>query len=85
MIQKIKYNYDNINDILYIDFIYPLAAYSEEVENGIFLRINPKNEKPVGLTIFSYKNRKINDFDLLKDFNINWNEIKDQTLNICKM
>ena len=57
--KQVRSKYDEDHDILYIDVGEPCAAYSEEIDNGVFLRINPQNDKPVGMTILTYKNKNL--------------------------
>lgn len=71
-------NYDSKYDILYVDIGEPCVAYGEKLDDGIYLRINPKDEKPVGVTIMAYKRRKI---DQLMEIplNIDWVNVISQT------
>jgi len=72
--QKPIYDYDRKNDILYVDLIYPSAAYSEEIDDNIFLRIDPKNDQVVGLTVFALKEKTEKNFKVVSDLGIDWNE-----------
>ena len=78
--KPVQFSYDKPNDILYVDLLRPLAAYSEEIDNGIYLRINPNDETVVGVTIFSYKNRNINDLNSKIDFFVDWENINKQII-----
>jgi len=77
--QRVHLQYDSVHDILYIDIGKPCAAYSEEVDDGVFVRINPKNNKKVGLTVFSYKD-KIKDIAKKVPFKLNWDDINNKIL-----
>jgi uncharacterized protein YuzE len=67
--------YDKPHDILYIDIGNPCAAYSDEIDDGVYLRINPVNQVPVGLTIFSFKRRQRNELTSKINLPIDWNKI----------
>lgn len=73
--QKPIFDYDKKNDILYVDLVYPSAAFSEEVNNSIYIRIDPKMEKVVGLTILAFKEKTTEDFRSVSNLGINWNKI----------
>lgn len=53
---ELKLGYDAKNDVLYCSFGDPQEAYSEEVEDGIFARVNP-DDRFVGMTVVDFRKR----------------------------
>jgi len=56
-VEKIWFEYDRQNDILYINFGYELEDADESIltENDVVIRI--KNGRIVGLTVFNFSQR----------------------------
>lgn len=56
-IDKLWFEYDNRNDILYINFGYDIEDADEELllENDVVVRV--KNNRVVGITIFNFSLR----------------------------
>jgi|GEM_PF-6162710 len=79
---QVHLQYDKKYDILYIDIGEPCAAYSDEIDDGIYLRINPKTEKAVGVTIFSYKSKPIEKIAKTIHLPIDWIDINRRVDNI---
>jgi len=57
MKNKLNIHYDKEADILELRFGKPTKSYFEEVEAGIFKRIDEKTKKIMGLTIISFMKR----------------------------
>ena len=51
MDKGLKFQYDEHADVLYISVSSPRPAISEEIEEGVLLRRDPKTQQVVGLTI----------------------------------
>ena len=49
---ELRISYDNTSDILYISFGEPQFGIDEEIDIGIYLRVNPQTSKPNGLGNF---------------------------------
>ena len=58
MKNKLQYQFDQEADILYLTQKKPsVRDISEEIADGIVVRINPKTKKIVGLTILNFLSR----------------------------
>ncbi len=55
MDKGLKFQYDEHSDILYISLDKPQPAISDEIEDGILLRRDPKTHQAVGLTILNFR------------------------------
>ncbi len=67
MAEKLTFNYDREADILYIDKVSPYADQeSEELEDGIIVRLNPKTNEVENFEILYFSTRLLrkNLFDL---------------------
>mgnify|MGYP001580814389 CR=1 FL=1 len=53
----LRISYDNISDVLYISFGEPQFGIDEEIDNGVYLRVNPQTSKPNGLMIIDFEKR----------------------------
>lgn len=47
-------SYDAKNDVLYCSFGEPREAYSVEMEEGVFARLDPTNDSTVGVTVVDF-------------------------------
>ena len=56
MEKTIMFFYDKDNDIIDISFGKPKAAISEEADNDIVVRTDPKSRKILGFTITNFAN-----------------------------
>jgi len=54
---ELKVNYDPTGDVLYVSFDDPRPARSVEIEDGVFLRLDPDSEQPVGFTVVDFYKR----------------------------
>lgn len=52
-----KLSYDAKNDVLYCSLGEPQEAYSKEMEEGVFARLNPENDAAVGITVIDFYKR----------------------------
>jgi hypothetical protein len=50
----LKLSFDAKNDVLYFSFGEPREAYSLEVEDGVFARIDPETNHAVGVTVVDF-------------------------------
>jgi len=57
MEKKIFISYDKEADVVYLSFGKPVKAISEEIEEGVFARYDPKTEELVGLTILNFSKK----------------------------
>lgn len=57
MAEKIKFYYDKKNDILDISVGSPKKAVSQELGNDILIRVLPRTNKIVGLTVLNFERR----------------------------
>lgn len=63
--KKLRYDYDNYSDVLYLSFGKPKKAVSVESDEGYLIRYDPFSEKLIGITIVDFrdkffKNRRLN-------------------------
>ncbi len=52
--KKISISFDKEADVVYLSFDEPIEAVSEEIEDGIFARYNPRTNELVGMTIMNF-------------------------------
>lgn len=51
-LKNIDIDYDQMNDVMYCSFgKVPAEAVSVEESHGVFIRVNPDTNNPVGVTI----------------------------------
>ena len=50
----LKISFDAKNDVLYCAFGEPREAYSVEMEDGVFVRLNPEDDSAVGITVVDF-------------------------------
>lgn len=50
-------SYDKTADVLYLSFGKPEEGIDEEVEEGIFVRLNQKTNKPNGIMVIDFEKR----------------------------
>ena len=55
--EKISISYDERADVLYLSVGKPKKAISREIQDGVLIRVDPKTEKVVGLTIIDFTAR----------------------------
>ena len=55
MDQGLTFKYDEHADVLYISVGQPKPAVSEELEDGVVVRLDPRTKKIVGLTIIDFR------------------------------
>ncbi len=77
---KKEINYDSKYDILYIFNTTPRIAYEDEIEPGIFLRMDDNNDEIIGATISGYKNINKRLLDEIIPFSIDHKYINDNYL-----
>jgi hypothetical protein len=53
----LRISYDNTSDILYISFGEPQFGIDEEIDDGVYLRVEPQTSKPNGLMIIDFEKR----------------------------
>jgi len=53
----LRISYDNTSDILYISFGEPQFGIDEEIDAGVYLRVEPQTSKPNGLMIIDFEKR----------------------------
>lgn len=53
-------SYDAENDILYCFLGEPREAYSVEVQDGIFARLDPETDQSIGMTVIDFSKRFAN-------------------------
>lgn len=57
-LKNIDIDYDPANDVLYCSFgRAPADAISVEESDGVFIRVHPETNKPVGVTIVDFSRR----------------------------
>lgn len=57
-LKNIDIDYDPTSDVMYCSFVKtPVEAISVETSEGVFIRIDPETNKPVGLTIVDFSRR----------------------------
>jgi uncharacterized protein YuzE len=54
---EMKFSYDSEADVLYCWESDPQEAISVETEAGVFLRLDPMTDRPVGITIVDFVER----------------------------
>jgi hypothetical protein len=54
---KVIFHYDKEGDILEVSLGKPRKAISEELENDVVVRRDPKTKEAVGLTILNFEKR----------------------------
>jgi len=85
---KIKISYDKETDAVYLSFGEAVEAESEEIEEGVFARFDPKTKKLVGVTIINFSknlglsperskhqktpSKKLENFQHHKTIKVNW-------------
>ncbi len=55
--EGLVFSYDKISDILYLSIGEPKEGIDEEVEEGIFVRLNPETKRPNGIMIMDFEKR----------------------------
>jgi len=55
--EGLVFSYDKTSDILYLSIGEPQEGIDEEVEEGIFVRLNPKTKIPNGIMIMDFEKR----------------------------
>jgi uncharacterized protein YuzE len=55
MARKIRFSYDKQGDILDISLGKPRKAISQEVQDDLFLRIDPKTQEIVGFSVLNFE------------------------------
>jgi hypothetical protein len=57
-LKNIDIDYDTANDVMYCSFgSSPAEAVSVEVSDGVFVRMHPETNKPLGVTIIDFSRR----------------------------
>ncbi len=57
-LNNIDINYDPTSDVMYCSFGGPPSeAYSVETSEGVFIRLHPETNQPVGITIIDFSRR----------------------------
>ena len=54
MAKTLRFSYDKAGDILEIALGQPRAAISREIEDDVFVRIDPKTKKIIGFSILNF-------------------------------
>lgn len=54
---ELRISYDKSADVLYMSFGKPKEGIDEEIEDGVYLRVNEKTNKPLGFTIVDFEKR----------------------------
>jgi len=57
MEKKISISYDKEADVMYLIFGEPVKAEAEEIEEGIFVRYQPKTKEVAGLTVVNFSKK----------------------------
>ncbi len=57
MEKRISIAYDQETDVIYLSFGEPVPAVSEEIQEGVFARYDPKTEELVGLTVTNFSKK----------------------------
>ena len=57
MAETLRFAYDKQGDILDIAIGHPRRAISREVEDDVFVRLDPKSKKVVGFSILNFTKR----------------------------
>ena len=55
MAKKIRFSYDKNGDVLDISLGGPRVAISSEVEDDIFVRVDPKSHEIVGFSVLNFE------------------------------
>lgn len=69
---KMIFHYDKEGDVLEVSFGKPRKAVSEELENDVVIRKDPKTKETIGFTILNFEKRS----EKLKGFPISIPSIK---------
>ena len=56
-VKNIDIDYDPVSDVMYWSYGPPAEAISVEVSEGVFIRLDPDSNKPVGATIVDFSRR----------------------------
>ena len=64
--RKLNINFDIENDVLYLSFGEPRPSFSEEFDDGVFVRYDMDTEELTGITIIDFTKRT----DQLKGLNL---------------
>ena len=57
-LKNIDIDYDPTNDVMYCSFVStPVEAISVEMTDGVFVRVDPETNRPVGVTIVDFFKR----------------------------
>ncbi len=49
--------YDKAADVLYLSIGEPQAGIDEEVHNGVYVRLHPETNQPIGLMVIDFEQR----------------------------
>lgn len=52
--KKLRYHYDREADVMYFYFDRPRRAKTVELDNDFLLRLDPRTEEVVGITVISF-------------------------------
>jgi uncharacterized protein YuzE len=53
----LRISYDKAADVLYLAFGAPKEGIDEEISAGIFVRLNARNHRAIGMTIIDFEKR----------------------------
>jgi hypothetical protein len=56
-LSNLDIDYDPVTDVMYCSFGSPVEAVSVETSDGVFLRVDPETNIPVGVTIVDFSKR----------------------------
>jgi len=54
---ELRISYDKFADVLYMSFGKPRVGVDEEIEDGVYLRVDERTNKPLGFTIIDFEKR----------------------------
>jgi hypothetical protein len=53
----VRISYDKMADVLYLSIGEPQAGIDEEVSEGVYIRLHPQTDQPVGLMVIDFEKR----------------------------
>ncbi|MDI6792164.1 MAG: DUF2283 domain-containing protein [bacterium] len=67
---ELRIAYDKLADVLYMSIGKPQPGIDEEIDSGVYLRLNEETNKPIGMMIIDFEKRFSKPIDQVIPFNI---------------
>ena len=67
---ELRISYDKLVDVLYMSMGKPQSGIDEEIDSGVYLRLNESTNKPIGMMIIDFEKRFSKPFGQAIPFNI---------------